>query len=100
MTQPLIGPAMPADAAQRNLCPGTSYVLAIGSADSLMSAIFAAGFCRNVVALASGTVYVKRQGDSVFTPYAVSAGTAIAGIIVAVGGTVTGSSAITVNCEL
>ena len=91
---------MPADAAQRNLLTVATFALTIGSADSLMSAIFAAGFCRRIVPQASGTVYVKRQADSGFTPYAASAGVAIDGIIIAVGGTGTGSSAITVNLEI
>jgi hypothetical protein len=94
------GAAWPADSAQRNLFTVATWALAIGSADTLMSAVFNAGFARRMVAQASGTLYVKRQGDTAFTPYVVSAGTVLEGIFIALGGTTTGSSGITVNLEV
>jgi hypothetical protein len=91
---------MPADSAQRNLLPVATSALAIGATDTIMGNVFAAGFCRQVVSQGTGTVAIKRVGDSVFTAYAMTAGEVLEGIFVAVGGTGSGSSAITVNLEL
>jgi hypothetical protein len=95
-----IGPTLPADAAQTNRFTTATFALAIGAPDVAMSTIFAAAFCRRIVAQANGTIYVQRQGDSGFAPYAVTTGVPLEGIFVAVGGTGSGSSAITVNLEV
>jgi hypothetical protein len=95
----LIGPStMPQGAL--DLVPKVVSAQAIGSPDIDLTTVFAAGRCRRVIPQAAGTVYLKHSGDAGFTPYAVLASIPIDGDFIAIGGTGTGSSAITVNCEL
>ena len=95
------GPSeMPADAAQRCLYPTCTYALAIEAGDTDVSTIFSAGFCRRIYAISAGTLFVQRKGDEAMNAYTLAVGGVLEGIFVAVGGTTTGSSAITVNLEL
>lgn len=95
------GPAtVPADALQRHRRPVCTYALAIGAADTDLATVFNAGLCSRIYCNAAGTVAVQRQGDAELTPYTVVAGTVLEGVFVKVGGTGSGSSAITVNLEL
>lgn len=96
---PTIGPpAGPPD--ELGLLTVCSYALLIGANDTLVNTIFSAGYARRVVPQGNGTIYIKRALDPSFVPYAATAGQPIDGNIVAIGGTGTGSSAITVNLEV
>jgi hypothetical protein len=73
----------------------------IGSADILASAVFNTGVIRRVYCNAGGTLFVQRVGDTAYPAagYTVSAGQYIDGQITKVGGTTTGSSAISIVME-
>lgn len=96
---PLIGPST-APYGALDFVPTVVSAQAIGSTDIDLTTVFAAGLCRRVIPQAAGTVYLKHKGETSFTPYVVLASIPVDGAFIAIGGTVTGSSAITVNCEL
>jgi hypothetical protein len=74
----------------------------VGTADIPLSSVFNCGFCRRVVAQAIGTVFIQRSGDSAPISYALTAGAAVEGNIVLIGGSTNhaGASAIALNLEV
>jgi hypothetical protein len=93
------GPNSPAD--HLGLLSRVSWPLPLGSADVDLSQVFTAGIARRIYINTSGTLYISRVGDGgVYTPYQVVAGTFLDGEFALIGGTVTGSSAMTVVVEL
>ena len=60
---------------------------------------FPQAYARRLVVGTAGVLYVKRINDSGYTYYAVSAGQVIDGMIVGIGGSVTGTTATYVNAE-
>lgn len=92
------GPNAPAD--HTGMLTRATWALAIGASDTAMNSVFIAGIARRIYCNASGTLYVQRAGDSVMTPYTVFAGQYLDGEFTNIGGTGTGSTAMTVNLEV
>lgn len=92
------GPDAPPD--PTGLLTKCHYAFAIPAGDTLVSTIFASTICRRIYCNLGGTLYVKGSGDAVFVSYTVFAGQYLDGDWVAIGGTGTGSTSMTVNLEL
>ena len=76
--------------------------ITVGAPDVALSSVFNCGFCRRVVAQASGTVFIQRVGDAAPISYVLTANAAVEGNIVLIGGTTNHgtASAIALNLEV
>lgn len=74
----------------------------VGAPDIALSSVFNCGFCRRVVAQATGTVFIRRSNDSAPISYALTANQAVEGNIILIGGSTNhaGASAIALNLEV
>ena|SRR5580704_13993862 len=72
----------------------------IGAADVAVNTLFSCGYCRAIWPNASGNIAIKRQYDTAFAVYAVTAGQKIYGKFVTIGGTGSGSTAIAIVAEV
>jgi hypothetical protein len=101
-----VGPRIGPFSTANDLGPLTSatYAWTVGASDLDLTTktVFNAGCCRRVFCTDPGAVlYIKRIGDSAFSPYTLPIGGGyIDGVIVAIGGTTTGTVATTIVLEV
>ena len=98
-----VGPnSAPSTAAAQTSLTTAAVQKTVGAPDILLSAVFNCGFCRRVVAQANGTVFIQRSGDAAAVSYVLTAGQAVDGNIVLIGGSTNygTASAIAINLEV
>ena len=84
---------------------GISYNFTIGSGNTTAASVFKAGVFRRIVCNAAGTLFAALEGDvnddgtTAYVSYTVVAGQILEGLFVAIGGTTTGSTAISVTVQ-
>jgi hypothetical protein len=81
-----VAPTTAPTAAAARILTTAAQQVTVGLPDISLADIFECGFCRRVVCQAAGTVFVQRKEDPAPISYAVTAGYAVDGYIVLIGG--------------